>query len=239
MGVQTIIGLIEREAAEESAGIVADAERTAADLVAGAEADVATRVDEALDRHGAEIRAESQRRINTVRLRVLENRATLDAERLGAVFQAADDRLRAIADGVDGADGADGVRWSAALVRLSKDALESVGPAARLRVRRRDAPALADLVAERRAELEVADDGTPAGAVVTSADGRIEIDASLPVRLERARTLLAESVAAMLALRPGDVGGDAVETTGDAAEPGGGPSSPGGDASSPGWEPGA
>ena len=38
MGVQTIIGLIESEAAEESAGIVADAERTAADLVAEAEA---------------------------------------------------------------------------------------------------------------------------------------------------------------------------------------------------------
>jgi len=224
MGVQTIIGLIESEAAEESAGIVADAERTAADLVAEAEAEVATCLGEALDRHGAEIRAESQRRINTVRLRVLEDRATLDAERLGAVFEAADDRVRAIADGVDSADRAarvDGVRWSAALVRLSGDALESVGQGARLRVRARDAPPLADLVAERGAELETADDETPPGIVVTSADGRIEIDASLPVRLERARTLLAESVAAMLALRPGDVGADAGKRDEDARESGG------------------
>jgi len=198
MGVQTIIGLIEREAEEEAAGIVAAAEQASAVLVADAEVSVAARVTEALDRHGTEIRAESQRRINTVRLRVLEDRARLDAERLGSVFEAAEIRARGIADGDDVP------RWSVALATLGEDALESVGRGAILSVRSHDAGSLADLAADRGAQIEKADAEAPAGVVVTSADGRIRIDASLPVRLERARMLLAENVAAALALRPGE-----------------------------------
>jgi hypothetical protein len=44
------------------------------------------------------------------------------------------------------------------------------------------------------------DDDAPAGVVALSADGRLEVAATVPVRLERARVRLAETVAASLGL---------------------------------------
>ena len=208
MGVQTIIELIQREAQEEAAGIVADAERVAADLVMQAEATLAARVSEVLDREGRAIRAESHRRINAVRLSLLEQRAKLDAERLAAVFEAADARSQSIADG------GDGPRWAAALATLCEDALGSAGQGARVFVRRRDAASLAQLASDRNFGIETTDDDAPAGVVVCSADGRIEIDSSLAARTARARIVLAEWVAETLALHPGDVVADPGSATG-------------------------
>lgn len=198
MGVEKIIQLIEQEAADEAAMIVADAERDASESVAAAEATVAAQIAEALERLGPEIRAESQRRINAVRLRILEERARDDAERLTAVFDAAQARLEAIADG------ADAPRWSRAMERLCGDALESVGEGASIAICSRDASAIAEAARRGSAEIVSNPDSAPAGLVVTSHDGRIEVDASLAVRIDRARSLLAEAVARMLMLGPSD-----------------------------------
>lgn len=200
MSVEKIIQFIEREAEDEATKIVADAEREASAAAAAAAADVEARVAEALERVGPEIRAVSQRRINVVRLQILEERARDDAARLTAVFDAAETRLRGIAEG------ADERRWTAALERLCVAALGSAGEGASVVIRSRDAPAVAAVAGRWKAEVEALDDGAPAGLRVLSHDGRIEIDAGLAVRVDRARSLMAEQVVRALALEPGGAG---------------------------------
>jgi vacuolar-type H+-ATPase subunit E/Vma4 len=200
MSVEKIIQLIEREAEDETTVIVAQAEREARESVAAARADIEARVAEALERVGPEIRATSQRRINAVRLQVLEGRARDDAARLTAVFDAAESCAGEIAEG------ADERRWWAALERLCADALRSVGEGASVAIRSRDAPAVADVASREKAGVEVLPDDVPAGLRAISHDGRIEVDARLAVRVERARSLMAERVARALALEPGDIG---------------------------------
>ena len=200
MGVEKIIELIEREAEEEAAAIVAAAERDARESVAAADAHVTARVTAALERLGPEIRAAEQRRVNAVRLRILEERARDDASRLTAVFDAAETRVREIAEG------GDAQRWSAALGRLCADALASVGEGASVEIRFRDAPSIAAAASRWKATLETIADDEPASLRATSHDGRIEVDAGLGVRAERARSLLAERVSQALALTPGDLG---------------------------------
>jgi len=205
MSVEKIIQFIEREAEDEAARIVADAEAEVRGSVATAEAEVEARVVDTLERVGPELRAESRRRVNAVRLRALEERARDDAARLSAVFDAAEERLVGIAAGAD--EG----RWSATLARLCSDALDSVGEGASVAIRSRDAPSIAAVARRWDARVRRLDDATQAGLVATSADGRVEVDASLVVRMERARSLLAESVAQMLALEPGGAGYTAAE----------------------------
>ena len=136
MGVEAIIAVIEREAAQDATRIVEDAERRAAEMVAVAEAGVQAQVDAAIERRGPEVFAASRRRINEVRLRILEQRARDDAARLTAVFDAAEEQVRAIAAGTDRA------RWSSALSSLCVDALHSVGEGAVVEVRARDVDAV-------------------------------------------------------------------------------------------------
>jgi vacuolar-type H+-ATPase subunit E/Vma4 len=196
MGVEDIIAVIAREAEAEATRIVDDAERQASGLIADAEAGVQAQIDAAIERLGPEIRGASQRRINAVRLRILEQRARDDAARLVAVFDAAEGQVLAIAEG------ADPERWSSALAALCVDALRSVGEGASVKVRARDAEAIAGAADTWGAEVvALADDAEP-GLVVSSDDGRIEVDARLSVRLERARSLLAEAVAQRLHLEP-------------------------------------
>jgi vacuolar-type H+-ATPase subunit E/Vma4 len=200
MGVEGIIAVIEREADLEAARIVENAEREAQEVVAAAEAAVQARVDAAVERHGPEIAAGSRRRVNTVRLRILEERARADAARLTAVFDAAEERVTSIAGG------ADPVRWSSALSSLCLEALRSVGEGATVSVRGRDADAIAEAAATWRAQIVALGDEADPGLLVSSGDGRIEVDARLAVRLERARSLLAEAVAQQLHLEPVDRG---------------------------------
>ena len=196
MGVEEIIAVIQREADDEATRIVKEAERQATELVAAAESGVQAQVDAAIERSGPEIRGASQRRVNAVRLRILEERARHDATRLVAVFDAAEERVAAIADG------ADPERWSSALSALCAEALRSVGEGASVKVRGPDVNAILSVAGDWQAEVvAVADDEAP-GVVVTSGDGRIEVDARLSVRLQRARVLLAEAVAQLLELEP-------------------------------------
>ena len=198
MGVEEIVAIIEREADEEATRILEDAERQASESVAAAEARVQAQVAAAIERLGPEIRAAAQRRINAVRLRILEDRARADATRLVAVFDAAEEQVRAIAGG------ADPPRWSSALTALCTEALRAVGPGASVRLRASDVDAVRAAAEAWRAEVvALADDEEP-GLIASAGDGRIEVDARLSVRLERARTLLAEGVAQSLRLGSAD-----------------------------------
>lgn len=196
MGVEEIVAIIEHEAEQEAARILGDAERQAQETVAAAEAGVQARVDAAVERMGPEVRAAAQRRINAVRLRILEDRARADAARLVDVFDAAEVQVRAIAAG------ADPQRWSSALSALCAEALRSVGQGATVRVRAGDIEAVRNVAEQWRAEVVALGDDMEPGLLVVAQDGRIEVDARLSVRLERARTLLAESVAQVLRLGP-------------------------------------
>jgi len=198
MGVEDIIAVIECEAVEEATRIVEDAEQQGGELVEGAEADVQAQVDAAIERLGPEIRAASQRRINAVRLRILERRARDDAARLTAVFDLAEEQVRTIAHGADPS------RWSSGLAALCAEALRSVDEGASLSVRARDVDAVASAADAWGAEVVAITDDEEPGLVVSSRDGRIEVDARLSVRLERARSLLAEAVAQLLHLEPVD-----------------------------------
>jgi hypothetical protein len=73
-----------------------------------------------------------------------------------------------------------------------------VGPGASVALPGVEAPLVEALVAERRATLQALPAGAPPGPMVRSADGRIEVDATLPTRMGRARVMLAEDVAAAL-----------------------------------------
>jgi vacuolar-type H+-ATPase subunit E/Vma4 len=196
MGVEDIIAVIEREADEEAKRIIDDAEQQANELLADADANVQAQVDAATERLGPEIRGASQRRINAVRLRMLEQRARDDAARLVAVFDAAEEQVTTIAGG------AATERWSSALSALCGEALRSVGEGASVKVCARDVDAISSVADAWHAEVVALTDDEEPGLVVSSGDGRIEVDARLSVRLERARSLLAEAVAQLLDLEP-------------------------------------
>ena len=196
MGVEDIIAVIAREADEEATRIIEAAEEQARQLVAQAEAEVQAQVDAAIERQGAHIRGTAQRRVNAVRLGILEQRARDDAARLVGVFEAAETQVMAIAAG------SDPDRWQAALTTLCTEALAAVGEGALVRVRARDAEAVSSVADAAGASVEPLADDADSGLVVGSADGRIEVDARLSVRLARARSLLAEAVAQRLHLEP-------------------------------------
>lgn len=194
MGVEAMVRQIAAEAEEEAAGILLDADERAEVIVSAARDEAHRRVAEACERAAIGLRAEEVRTVNLARLRLLERRAEQSAHRTAAVFDAAAARLETIAEGGDPA------RWARALRRLAGEALALVGPGATVRIRARDAEALGDLVATAGARLETAWDAEPPpGLLARSADGRFDVDATLPARLERARVGLAEAVARCLA----------------------------------------
>jgi vacuolar-type H+-ATPase subunit E/Vma4 len=207
VSVEAIVRVVEAESVAEAERILATARTRAADLVAAAEAEATARVREACERAAPGYRAEGMRRLNAVRVRRLERRASRSAELVDAAAHEAGDRLAAIA-----ADPGDR-RWQAALARLVEETAGLVGPGGTLRVRPVDV-STARVAAERlgcRVEPfgaggeaggegtgEGAGDGAPPGVVGRSADGRIEVDATLPVRLARAQVDLAGRIASLV-----------------------------------------
>ena len=192
-----MVRIIAEEAETEAAAIVAAARVRADGLVGEARAAADARLAVARARAEPAIRAEAVRRVNAARLRLLERRAELVAGRTAAVFQRAGERLAEIADG------AEPERWRAALGPLAAEAIALAGPGAEVNVRAADAGWVAATVEAAGARLvafgpDPAAGQVPPGVVVRSADGRIEVDATLPARLERARHRLAETVAARL-----------------------------------------
>ena len=123
-----------------------------------------------------------------------ERRAELSLDTTTAVHAAARARLDAIAGG------AEPDRWASALGRLLEEALELAGPGATVRVRDCDAGIVAACVEAAGGRLECSPDDSPAGVVARSSDGRIEVDATIPVRLDRAHARLAEWLARQLGI---------------------------------------
>jgi vacuolar-type H+-ATPase subunit E/Vma4 len=198
VSVEAIVAVIEAEAAEEAAGIVASARERAGASVAAAEAAMAARVREACAAAEPTIRAEAMRQVNAARVRALERQAARTAELMDDVFRTAAAQLEAIVDGPSRG------RWEAAVARLVEETAVIVGPGGVIGVRQADmavARTAAEAIGCRVEEIHA--DGAPpaplaAGVVGRSADGRIEVDASLGARLSRARTDLAEPIARLL-----------------------------------------
>ena len=194
MSSADIVREVERETAAEVEQILLAADRRAAEIIETARTTVRARVEAALGRAEPAGRAEAARRVNDARLRLNERRVVLAIARTTALRTAAADRLTAIAAG------AEPEPWAAALVRLAQEALELAGDGATVRVRSRDAALIAEQVEAAGGRLEAADDDAPAGIVAVSVDGRLEVDATIPVRLDRACVRLAEVVAGSLGL---------------------------------------
>jgi vacuolar-type H+-ATPase subunit E/Vma4 len=195
MSVETMIQGITAEASREADRLLIEADQRAAAIIGMARAAVDARVQAACDRLGPGFRAEAARTVNAARLRLLERRAELAAERIDAVFRVADEQLERIADGEDGE------RWERSLSGLLEEALAEVGAGATIVCRDVDAALLARMGAARRAGLAIvrAPDAAP-GLIARSADGSLEIEATIPARLGRARVLLVERVARMVGL---------------------------------------
>ena len=201
MSVARLVQAIEAEAEAEAEAIVGRAAAEAEAIVDAARRRAAEQVAAARGAAERAARAEVARRLNTLRLRNVAARAEVLAAAVDDVFRAAGEEVAAIADG------GDPERWERALRRLVDEAVAVAGPQATSAVRPSDAGAVRAAVETAGARLQVVVDPVlPAGLVTRSADGRIEVDATLPVRLGRAREQLAGEVAILLGAggRPGD-----------------------------------
>lgn len=193
MTTAAIVADIERETASEVARLLSDADGRAAEIVATARAELRLAVERARARADPLLSQEAARRVNAARLRLLERRADLATARCDAAFAAAARRLEAIAGD------ADPDRWATALGRLTDEALALTGPGAIVVVRPSDLPLVERRVGAAGA-IARATKRADAGVVARSADGRIEVDAAVAGRLERARARLADAVASELGL---------------------------------------
>ena len=206
MSVAEIVRVVEASAEAEADGIVAAAHSEAAARVGLAEAAAVARVRAACERAEPGYRAEAMRLVNAARLRLLERRAVRSAALVEAVADAAAERLVAIAADTDG------VRWTRALTRLLEETAGVVGSGGVLVVRSVDLDTARSAAAGLSCRLEpmgcaalpgasasdLTHGGPVPGVVGRSADRRVEIDATLPARLDRARIHLAEPVARLL-----------------------------------------
>jgi vacuolar-type H+-ATPase subunit E/Vma4 len=203
MSVGRLVEVIEAEAEAEAGAILGRATAEAGAIVEAARQRAAEQVEAARAAAERAARTEASRTVNALRLQNVGARAEVLAESVEAVFRAAGEDATAIADG------GDPELWARALRRLVDEAVAVAGPQAMSAVREIDADAVREAVASAGARLEVvADPALPAGLVTCSADGRIEVDATLPVRLARARDQLAGEVALLLGAADAPPGAD-------------------------------
>ena len=194
MGGTAILEAIEREAAAEAAALLVAARQRAATMVADARAHADAEVRGARAEHEPALQREASRLVNAARLRRVRDRTEADVAVVDRAFALAAERLTTLADDPSGD------RWRWALVRLVEEAVAFTGPGSTVRVRPADAAALQDghVRFDRTAvRLEVEADAAQ-GFVCRSADGRLEVDGTLPTRLRRARAALASEVARLL-----------------------------------------
>jgi vacuolar-type H+-ATPase subunit E/Vma4 len=198
VSVEAIVRVVAESAVAEADEIVERARTRAAEEVDAAGAAADARVREACAREEPGFQAAAMRRMNAARLRQLERRAARSAALVEAAANAAETLLREIARDPDGA------RWRAALDRLLHETADAIGAGGTLVVR------LPDLAAARArgkalgCEVAVGEPAgeddvlQAAGVIGRSADGRVEVDGTLAVRLARARVRLAEPVTNLL-----------------------------------------
>lgn len=194
MSVTDIVRQIDAETAAEIDRRLADADVRAAEMIGQARVLVSARVETAVARAEPAVRSESARRTNAARQRLRDRRAELALDTTTAVYATARARLDAIAGG------AEPERWARSLHALLDEALALVGPEPVVRLRDRDASVVAARVRAVGGHLERLPDDSPAGVVARSSDGRIEVDATIQVRLDRAHARLAEWLAGQLGL---------------------------------------
>ena len=196
MSVEAIVHAVEVTAAAESDAIAAAARADAASIVAAAEAAADARIREACERADPGFRAEAMRQVNTARLRLLERRAARSAElverrdgrRPGAARR---DRRRRRRPPLD--------RRARTTAGGDRRAHRAPGDAERPKVDLARQPSRwrhGSGVAVEPFDGSSGDD-VP-GVIGRSADGRVEVDATLPVRLAHARIRFAERVAHLL-----------------------------------------
>lgn len=193
MGVEAIVRVIEAEAEAEARRLVEEARRSAEERIARAEADAEAAVEAAAAQLEAELRSELVRAVNAARRRRLEAEAAALVAMLGAAADAARAELEAIANAVEPAARA---RWHRALRAWLEEALAVTGIPARAVVR----PSDVALLAGRDGVEVVTDPELSPGCRVTGRDGRVEVEATLPVRLARAEARCAEALARALGL---------------------------------------
>jgi vacuolar-type H+-ATPase subunit E/Vma4 len=200
VGVEAIVRAIEAEAEAEARRIVDGARREADERLAAAEAAAEAAVAAAAERLEAELRTELVRAVNAARRRRLDAEAAALVATLQAATEAARAELVALAD-ADEPPRRD--RWCRALRRWVEEALAVTGRPATIAARPVDLACLAEL---DDAELDgaelVAEPGLPPGCRVTGRDGRVEVEATLPVRLARAEVRCVETLARVLGLGP-------------------------------------
>lgn len=190
-----ILRTIACAAEQEAQQVLQEADRDAAATLEAARGAVRARVEAACNAAEAGAHVEAARRLNAVRLRLVHRRARVGADALDAAFEAAASRLELLASGAGRA------RWSAALERYVREALALTGSGSTIETRPVDTETVAAAARALDAGVTVRDDpGLAPGLIAHSADGRIEVDATLPTRLERARTSLAGQLAASLGL---------------------------------------
>jgi vacuolar-type H+-ATPase subunit E/Vma4 len=186
MSLAAILETIERESMADADRQLQAARAEAARLAAEATAAAERRLAVALAAAEPGLRAEAARVVNAARLRQLRQRSELAAGRSDLAWAEASRRLAAIV-------AADGPRWHVALGALAREALATAGPDAVIAVRARDVPVVEAVAIENGARLERLPDDAPPGPLVRSADGSLEVDARLEVRLERARAAVVEA----------------------------------------------
>jgi vacuolar-type H+-ATPase subunit E/Vma4 len=178
MSGEAILRSILEESDREVESIEADARARADEMLAQARAAAHARVAEAVLAAEPMLRADAARRVNAARLRLLHARAERRARDVADVFDEAARRLGEMAR-------AEPERWRDAIERLSLAARLQAGDGAQLD----DTGLTSELLR------------------AVSPDGRLSVDASVPARVERARRLLVDEVAEILAAEAGGRGG--------------------------------
>lgn len=200
MSSEAILRAIDEQADREVRAILDGGRAEAEGLVAAARAAADERVAAALRAAEPRLQAEAARTVNAARLRRLHARARHAAAEAEAVFAAAADELA----GLSRRSPSTRARWDRALARLAADGVAQIDGAVEIIVRPGDRAALrqrrSSSTGQGPARPRIrTDPDAPPGVRLRSTDGRVEIDATIPTRLSRARTLLAEGVAALVA----------------------------------------
>lgn len=188
MAIEALLQHLEDGAAAEVARLALEAEEAAAATLAQAEAEAARRRELHVARMGEERRAALERRVAGARA---EARARF-LEARGHALARVHDRAAALLAGAPAA------RYASLARPLAREALDCLeGGAAELECPADAAAVLADAAAGR-VGVAVRATGRAAGVLARSADGRVEVDNTLPALLARRRGELMIKLAARL-----------------------------------------
>jgi vacuolar-type H+-ATPase subunit E/Vma4 len=194
MALEQLLAALEADARTQADRLLADARASAQRIAQEAEERVARRRDQVLEEHGRELRANAESTLADARHRGRCGALTARDQIVERVFDAARGQL---------ATAIDRPAYRAALPGILAEALAALGDDVKVKVR--CAPSLvADIRRAAGAQASAprpvvaADAGVGAGFTAATADGDIEIDATLEARLIRLRPLLAIQLLAEL-----------------------------------------